>query len=203
MIVKRYINGRTERYVELLTKIWETGDTIENSFHLDCGLTETFGSPSATVEGLSHLEGEEMSALLDGAISSPQTVTNGKLVLDTTGTVATVGYAYNSDGKTMPWVDGAADGSALTKISTIARVGFFLLDTLGIQVGPDEDSLTEVLFRNWGGQWGVATPLFTGTVRESFEGDYGRVSQVYFRASGPHPATVLAVTTQGKTEDDS
>lgn len=203
MIVKRYINGTTERYVELMTKIWETGDDAEDAFHLDCGLTETFGSPTSTLEGFWHLEGEAVEILVDGARHAPKNVSNGKIELDVNGTVVTIGYPYNSDGKLMPWVSGAADGSALTKLSKIDRVGFVVLDTLGLQVGPDANNLTEILFRNWGGDWGVATPLFTGSIRQSFEGDSTRSSDVYFRASGPFPATVLAVTSQGKTEDDS
>ncbi len=203
MIVKRFINGRDERYVELLTKLWQVGDEQEDAFQLDCGITQVESGGTTEVLGLSHLEGEEISVLLDGAESSPQTVTNGKIDLDTTGVIATVGYNYNSDGKLMPFIDGAADGSALTKKSVIHRVGFWLLDTLGLKVGPSEDELTEILFRRWGGLWGNATPLFTGAVRESFEGDYDRVAEVYFRANGPFPATVLAVTRQGNTQDDT
>ena len=41
MVVRRYINGQTVRYIEYLTKIFEDIDAQNNAFFLDCGLTYT------------------------------------------------------------------------------------------------------------------------------------------------------------------
>jgi hypothetical protein len=57
--------------------------------------------------------------------------------------------------------------------------------------------------REWGDIFGVATPLFTGVVRERFEGDYDKLGQVYWRADGPFPATVLAIMPQFEVADAS
>ena len=77
------------------------------------------------------------------------------------------------------------------------------MDTLGLKIGPDTNTLTEILVRQWGDVYGEATPLFTGVIRERFEGDYDRLGQVYWRADGPFPATVLSVIPQLTTSDDS
>jgi hypothetical protein len=54
-----------------------------------------------------------------------------------------------------------------------------------------------------GRHFGEATPLFTGVVRERFEGDFDKLGQVYWRADGPFPATVLAVMPQFEVADGS
>lgn len=202
-VVQRYINGGTKRYIEYQTKIWETTDEQEDAFHLDCGWTVVNGSPSASVTGLWHLEGETISAYVDGTKHIDVTVTNGTVTLERAGTVVTLGYAYESDGQTMPVEGGSQDGSAQGKLKRIHTVGFWLVDTLGLKYGMDEDNLTEILVREWGDNYGEATPLFTGVVRERFEGDYDRLGQVYWRADGPFPATVLAVMPQLEVSDDS
>ena len=201
MVVKRYVNGGTKRYVEYLTKIWETEDAQEDAFYVDCGWT-TVGA-GTTITGLWHLEGETVGAYIDGTRHVDITITNGTATFDRSGTVKTIGYFYNSDGQTMPLDGGAQDGSAQGKAKRISRVGFWLVDTLGLTFGPDEDNLSEILVRQWGADYGTATSLFTGVVRERFEGDYDKLGQIYWRASGPFPANVLAVMPQFQVSDDS
>lgn len=203
MIVQRYLNGRVARYVELMTKFWEDSDDQEDAFHVDCGWTVVNATPSATVPGLMFLEGETVTILADGAVHPPQVVANGKVVLDYVASVVTLGYSYNSDAVTMPVDGGAQDGSSQGKIKRTHRVGFWLLDTLGLKFGPSMDELTEILVRTWGQAMGSATPLFTGVYRDRFEGTHDRLGQIYWRCDGPFPATVLGVMPQIDTSDGS
>jgi hypothetical protein len=203
VVVKRYINGGVKRYVEYMSKIWEVEDEQEDAFHVDCGWTVVNGSPASTVTGLWHLEGQTVGVYIDGTQHPDVTITNGTATLERTGTVVTLGYLYASDGQTMPIEGGAQEGSAQGKIKRIARVGFWLVDTLGLKYGPDADNLTEILVRQWGDDYGAATPLFTGVTRERFEGDYDRLGQIYWRADGPFPATVLALMPQFEVADGS
>jgi hypothetical protein len=203
LIVKRYINGGVKRYVELMTKIWESEDVQADAFHVDGGWTITNDPAAATVTGLWHLEGETVGVYADGAKHPDVTITNGIATLNYAASVVTLGYYYNSDGQTMPIDAGAQDGSAQGKVKRIARIGFWLMDTLGLKYGRSDSTLTEILFRQWGDPHGVATDLFTGVVRQRFEGDYDRLGQVYWRADGPFPASVLAVMVQVTTADDS
>lgn len=203
VVVKRYVNGGQKRYVEYLTKIWETGDDQEDAFHLDCGWTVTNSPAASSVTGLWHLEGEEVQVYVDGTKHVDVTVTNGTATLDRSGTVVTLGYAFNSDGQSLPVDGGAQDGSSQGKVKRINRIGFWLLDTLGLKYGPDADNLTEIIVREWGDDYGEMVPLFTGVVRERLEGDYDKLGQVYWRADGPFPATVLALMKQVTVSDDS
>ncbi len=203
LIVKRYINGTTERYVEVMSKIWEVGDLSEDAFYVDAGITINSVGGTSTIQGLAHLEGESVTLWVDGAIHPAQTVTNAEISLTVTANTIAVGEGYSSIGEILPLEAGAADGVAQGKIKDINRVGFWLLDTLGLQYGPDEDTLSEILVRNWGGNWGEATPLFTGVVRLPFEGTPDRVGQLCWHLTGPTPCTVLAVMPQLNTQDDS
>lgn len=203
LVVQRYINGGTKRYIEIMGKIWETEDEQEDAFFLDCGWTRIASPATDTVTGLWHLEGETVGVYVDGAKHPDVTITNGTAQLNYNGSIVTLGYSYNSDGQTLPIEAGAQDGSAQGKTKRIHRVGFWLVDTLGLKYGMDADNLTEILVRQWGDVAGLATPLFTGVVRERFEGDYDKLGQVFWRADGPFPATVLAVMPQLQVSDDS
>jgi len=176
-----------------MSKIWEYGDEQVNAFHLDCGYTIANGSPSNTVTGLWHLEGQSVTPYVDGAKHPAVTVTNGTVTLNHTATVVTLGYAFNSDGQIMPLEGASQDGTSQGKTKRIHSVGFWLMDTLGLKFGPDSDNLTELLQTQWGQNFGEATDLFTGVTSERFEGDFDKLGQVYWRADGPFPATVLAI----------
>lgn len=203
MVVQRYVNGSTKRYVEYMSKIWEVEDEQEDAFHVDCGWTSIDSPATDTITGLWHLEGQTVGAYIDGTRHNDITITNGKAVFDRTGVVKTVGYFFPSDGQTMPVEGGTQDGSAQGKTKRISRVGFWLVDTLGLKYGMSVDSLTEILVRQWGDNYDVAVPLFTGVTRERFEGDYDKLGQVYWRCDGPFPATVLAIMPQFEVADGS
>lgn len=203
MVAQRYINGGTKRYIEYLTKTWEVEDEQEDAVYADCSWTVVNSPAANTVTGLWHLEGETVGIYADGAKLPTQVVTNGTITLESAASIVTVGYWYVSDGQSMPLEGGAQDGSAQGKIKRIARVGFWLVDTLGLKYGPDTDHLTEIIFRQWGDTYGQVTPLFTGVIRDRFEGDYDKIGQVYWRADGPFPATVLALMKQYDVSDDS
>lgn len=203
MVVQRYIAGGTKRYVEYGTKLWETNDFQEDAFFLDCGWTQIDGTATNEVHGLIHLEGETVSVYADGTKQPDVVVTNGKITLNNTFFIKTVGYAYNSDGQIMPIEGAAQDGSAQGKIKRIHQLGFWLLDTLGLKYGPDSAHLTEIIVHKWGDLYGAETPLFTGVFRDRFESDYDKLGQVYWRADGPFPATVLAIMPQFNVYDAS
>ena len=202
-VVQRYINGGVKRYVEYMAAPWQEGDFQEDAFHIDCGWTTVNSPETDTVTGLWFLEGETVGVYVDGTKHPEVVVTNGAITLTKTGSIITLGYFYNSDGQTMPVEGGSQDGSAQGKLKRIARLGFWLLDTLGLKYGRDANHLTELIARTWGQEYGSMTPLFTGVVRKRFESNHDRLGQVYWRADGPFPATVLALMPQFDVSDDS
>src|SRR6185436_6747597 len=100
--VKRTINGTTKRYVEVMHKYWEDGDTVTNApVFLDSDATYS-GAPTTTVTGLTWLIGETVGVLADGA-THPDCVVNGSgaITLSRPASVVQVGLKYTSRGKTL------------------------------------------------------------------------------------------------------
>jgi hypothetical protein len=203
LIAQRYINGGVKRYIEYMSKIWESGDLQDGAFHVDCGWTQIDAVASATVTGIYHLEGETIGVYADGMRLPDVTVVNGTATLNRTALIKTLGYFYNSDGQSMPVEGGAQDGSAQGKIKRIHRIAFWLMDTLGFKFGSDADNLTELIVREWGNEFGVGTPLFTGVAYDRFEGDYDKLGQAFWRLDGPFPGTVCAYMPQFEVQDES
>lgn len=202
LIVNRTINGGTKRYVEYMSKLWETSvDAQEDAFQVDCGTANL--TSGTTITGLWYLEGQTVGAYIDGKSHPNITIANGIATFNITGVVKTIGYFYESDGQSMPIEGGSQDGTAQGKMKIIKRIGFWLIDTLGLKYGPDADHLTELLERDWGAEMGVATALSTGVRRERFEGSYDRLGQVYWRCDGPFPATVCSLLPQFDVSDDT
>src|SRR3546814_21195356 len=66
MIVKRTIDSNTVRYVEFLEREHDPDQhDLEDAFYVDCGLTYD-GSPTSTITGLDHLEGETVKVWAAG-----------------------------------------------------------------------------------------------------------------------------------------
>ena len=200
MICKRYINGAVKRYIEVMTKFWERGDTQTGAWFVDCGLQYS-GSPATTISGLSHLEGETVDILADGAAHPQRTVTSGQITLARAASVVTIGYGYNSDGQTLRDNSGAGDGTALGKTQRTHRIAFLLHDALGIQTGKDFVNMQPIIFREADDPAGQMTPLFSGIRSFTWEGDYTTDNYVCWRFYQPFPGTIEAIMPQLETQD--
>lgn len=203
MVVQRWVKGQVRRYIEYLSPMWEEGNLQASAFFFDAGWTQIDSPGTNTVHGLWHLDGETVQVYVDGAKHPDVVVANGVATLNYTGVIKTVGYAYNSDGQSLPIDAGSQNGSGVAKQKKIARLGLWLLETLGLKVGPDENNLTELLNNNFGDTLGSPPSLFTGIVRDMFPGDFDRAPQYMWRANGPFPATVLASMIDVEEADDS
>ena len=206
LVVKRYINGRTVRYVEYLTKIWEADDVQEDAVYGDCALTYD-GVSAGTITGLWHLAGETIKVLVNGAAHTDEVVSaTGTITLDAAATVVQVGYGYNSDGQMLRIDAGAADGTAQGKLQRTHRAIFRLHDTLGLKVGTKFTTsgygkLTEQTFRTSAMDTDEAVPLFSGDKEVAWEGSYTSDNYVCWRFDGMFPGTVEAVMPQLHTQD--
>ena len=202
-IAERYVNGKEHEYIGYMSSFWEEGDDQATAFHMDAGFTQIDTPATNTIHGIWHLEGETVPVFVDGAVHPDVTVSGGKAVLNYAGIIKTIGYTYNSDGMTLPSSDGSQNGSGIGKLKRFPRVGFWLLDTLGLSVGRDFDNLTELTNDNFGDQLGSPPALFNGIVRDSFNSDFDRAPQIAWRNDGPFPTTLLAVMADVEESDDS
>jgi len=192
IIVKRTINGATKRYIEVLERDWETGDDQEDAYYADSLITYD-GAAATTITGLSHLEGETVKVLGDGAVYSDEVVSGGQITIDPAASVVQVGLGYTHRMKTLKIEGGTAAGTAVGKTKRIGNLTFILLDSHTLSFGPDEDTLLTQDFRVIADPMDAAAPLFTGEKSYSFPGGWTTDSRIVVEEDDPVPFTLLAM----------
>ena len=155
----------------------------------------------STVSGLSHLEGETMKVLADGAVHPDKTVSFGAITLDQAAARVQVGLGYTHTMKSLKMVAGAVAGTPVGKIKRIHGVTLVLLDAASTQIGPDEANLKNVAFREVGDAMDTAVPLVTNEHFQEFDGDYERDPRILIQGDAPLPFTLLALAPEEKTNE--
>jgi hypothetical protein len=193
VIIKRTINGATKRYVECFSDFdFDETDATDFKF-LDSHLSYSGGSTS-TLSGLTHLEGQTVSILADGATHATKTVSSGAITLDRACTKACVGLAYDSILQTMRVEGGAAEGTSQGKTKRISKVVLRLFETVGVKVGPSLTNLETIPFRTTSSL--LSNPvdtLLAGDKEIEFNDDYNSDGFIFIKQDQPLPCSVLAV----------
>lgn len=203
VVVNRYINGATHRYVEYMTKLWENGDTLADAVYLDSSAVYS-GAPTTTVSGLTWLIGQTVSVLADGSVH-PDCVVNGSgvITLSRSASKVQVGLGYVSDGQTLRIEAGGGDGTAQGKLKRIHRVIFRFFQSVGLSVLPNAYGvpLAPEPFRSSADLMDSPVGLFTGDKRWAWEGTYETEGQVFWRQDQPLPSNIEALVVQLETQD--
>ena len=199
MIVKRTINGQTKQYVEVM-KTFDFGSDTTAAFFVDSGLAYS-GSSVSSLSGLYHLEGQSVSVLANGATHSAQTATSGGISLDFAITSGAVGLGYTSEMQTLRIEAGSSDGTSQGKPKRIHDVTIRLHETVGAEVGTDENNADRIFFRDSSMDMNAAVPLFTGDKDIEFPGGFEEGDRIYVRQTQPLPITVLALYPRMNTYD--
>ena len=208
VIVKRTINGATKRYIEVFEQDFEGPDRnnyltpasyetallteMEDMYYADSILTYD-STATTTITGLTHLEGETVKVLADGAVHPDETVSSGTITLDNSASVVQVGLGYHHDIDFMRLDAGNPAGSALAKDKVIQNVPLILHETGALAIGADRDDLKKESLREVSDAMDTAVPLFTGSFEAEIEGDYIPDPRVIIRQNDPTPFTLLAV----------
>tara|TARA_X000000950_G_scaffold89649_2_gene112792 strand:+ start:1574 stop:3325 length:1752 start_codon:yes stop_codon:yes gene_type:complete len=190
VIVERTINGSTKKYVEYLTP-YDFNSSLTTFHYVDSGLSYS-GSATTTLSGLSHLEGETVKVIVNGATHPDRVVSSGQITLDRSATTAKVGLGYVSSLQTMR-LDEGARGTDQTKTKRIYDVTVRFFETVGAKVGPNESNLDEIPFRDSSAAMSDPVPLFTGDKETEFPSDYGTDGFVLVKQEQPLPMTILAI----------
>jgi len=202
LIVRRYINGQTVRYIEVMEPYYDDSIAREDCFHADCSGVYS-GSAVGTISGLEHLEGQTVKVMVDGDSHPDLVVASGQITLanSVTGTKIYWGLGYKWAFKTMQMEAGSADGTAQGKNKRFTRFVIRLLNTLGLKYGPDADNLDEYDF-DYGQALDASTPLFSGDTRFLlWPGGYESKGSLYFENDGVFPACILCLMPQLNTYD--
>jgi hypothetical protein len=200
VIIKRTINGVTKRYVEYLhTFDFDETDNTDFNF-LDSQLSYS-GSPVTSISGLSHLEGQTVAILADGATHPRKTVTSGSISLDRSASKVKVGLPYTSLLQTMRLDAGSQDGTSQGKTKRIFDITLRIYESIGIEVGPDLNNMERIPFRSSATLMDQAIPVFTGDKEIEFRGNYETDGYVYVRQDQPLPLTILSLYPRLVTND--
>jgi hypothetical protein len=155
----------------------------------------------STLSGLSHLEGQSVSILTEGAVHPNKTVASGAITLNYPTSKAHVGLGFTSDFQTLRTEAGSATGTAQGKVNRFQQVIIRFHETLGGSVGPDADNLDDIVFRAGGDSMDAAVAFFSGDVEFDWDGEYSSDNHIFYRQTQPLPVTISAVMPQLHTQD--
>jgi len=146
--------------------------------------------------GLTHLVGQTVSILGDGAVQPQRVVSaTGTVGLQTVcKTHARAGLSYTSTLTTLPRVKGVGDSFAVTGTKRLLTVNLMFLESLGVTFGMEGGTLDEILFRDPSDFiYGSKVPLFTG-VKELVPANRSFSAEgVTVESSDPFPMTLLRI----------
>lgn len=205
LAVNRYINGATFRSIEVMTKMWEDGDTLANAAFLDSS-AEYSGAPTTTVTGLTWLKGQKVGVLADGATHPDVTVDNtGAITLVRSASTVQVGLKYTSSGKTLRIEAGGADGPSQGKLKRIHRAIMQFFQTMGFNMQSDDPTVTggfyPVDFRSSANLMDQGLPLFSGDLRLPTDTSWTPDGQLAWQQTDPLPGNITQLVVQLETQD--
>jgi hypothetical protein len=200
VINKRTINGATKRYVEYIHQ-YDFDETDDTSFNfLDSQLAYD-GSPATTISGLSHLEGETVSVLADGATHPDKVVSSGSITLDRSASKVKVGLGYTSLLQTMRIDAGSQNGTSQSKTKRIYEITARLYESIGVEIGPDLNNMERIPFRSSANAMDSGINVFTGDKEIEFRGNYETDGFIFVRQTQPLPLTILSLYPKLQTND--
>ena len=200
VIIKRTINGATKRYIEVLNT-FDFTETDNTTFNFLDSQLDYNGSATTTISGLSHLEGQTVSILADGATHADKVVSSGSITLDRSSTKVKVGLSYTSLLQTMRIDAGARDGTSQSKTKRIYEITIRLFESVGVEVGPDLNNLERIPFRSSANAMNQGITPFTGDKEVEFRGNYETDGFVFVRQTQPLPLTILSLYPRLVTND--
>jgi hypothetical protein len=184
--VQRTINGTPGRYIEWLPDS-DQGPGFYGALNTDCSVVYD-GVATTTVTGLSHLNGETVTVVGDGAVYPTAVVAGGQITISPAASLVEVGLPYTSTLRTLrPEASGVAGSAQAAKVRW-ASVKVRLHQTIGLTING-----TPMPFRTATTPLGEAVPWFTGDKEiENLSADEdGRIT---ITQTQPLPATILALT---------
>lgn len=193
-VVARTINGSTVRFLERWALITEAEGGVTNK------MADAFaiysGVSTATITGLSHLEGETVSCWANGKDQGTFTVSGGSITIPEATTYAVSGLVYEGRFNSAKIGTSIFGPGILNKTKRINSLALILYKThyQGLQYGQDAAHLDNLPLV----ESGTATP--SDTVWDYYDeqafalnGTFESTdTRLYLKATAPRPVTVLA-----------
>lgn len=204
VVVKRTINGVARRYIERFTSRARVGVTTSlfgtdspDDICLDCVYRRPAGVATATVTGLSHLEGKSVWCLRPGMapMRGNAPVAGGSVTFPSAipgNTVAYVGLLYT------PELETLSVGGEPERRKTLKGLLLWVKDTRGLRVGPalEDEKLKQVKAlkpSSGGGGYGTLANR-TELLRVDTLGSWDEHARAALRQDLPLPCTLIQLT---------
>jgi hypothetical protein len=202
-LVRRVIDGATSRSLEGWAMEVECEGGALN-WIADSAVVYS-GSPATTINGLDHLEGEEVVVWADGSDMTPDdeageqqlyTVSAGAIVLPESKSNVVVGLPYRADWQSTKLAYSAQFGTPLAQVKRVNQIAFILANVHnnGLFFGRDFDHLDALPRLSDHGAAADADRIFEAFDRAavSFPGSFNTDVRICLRAKAPRPVTVMA-----------
>lgn len=191
MVVRRAVNGRSVRYIEVLsTRLF---DSLAKCFYVDSGLTYS-GAPTTSINGLWHLEGKTVQILADGAVVAPQAVVNGSIALPVAASIVNVGVGYTSDLQALPLDVEGAEAAGMGTMKNISKVHLRVAQSSLVSAGPSFDKLTAYPSRLVSDPYGSPPALRNNELPFVVAPSWSSDAAICVRTSDPTPLTIVSMT---------
>ena len=187
-IVERTVNGNVVQYLE----------KMDFNVFTDCSTTQTFGSPTTIIPGLSHLEGETVQIVGDGFVIEPLEVVGGQIDLSESSPNAvseiTVGLPITSIIEPMPITIQTSEGPATYIPKRLNRIFIDFFESLGIFIEKPVGSDILIPFLQFGPDVLDQPPVPKTGFKEIdiLQGWDGR-QVITIKQDQPLPMTILAI----------
>lgn len=196
LIVRRTINGKIRRYIEVMSPDFlpvSENDKI-GMLYLDSAI-EYSGTPVTRVGNLAHLEGRTIGVLANHAVHPPCVVHNGVIDLQYAASHIYAGELFTSYVKTLPMDEGSQAGSGLGKLGKVVKVDLQVHNSIGCKFGRTIDAQripksmmpTEQIM-------GQSPPLQTTFVELTDDGGFSKDRQFFIVQDQPYPLNILSLT---------
>ena len=191
-VVERIIAGVPHIYIERMTE--QKFTTLDRCCFMDSSGTYV-GEPTKEISGLTWLEGMEVSIVADGSVEKRQVVKDGKITLSMPSNFVHVGIPYTADAQTLPVAVALQDGSyGSGHQKNVRSMSFRVVNSSGIQAGPDFNHLTEYPARSTESAGSPPNPI-TDEIDLPISGRWNSSGQVCIRQAYPLPMKIVSVTT--------
>jgi hypothetical protein len=190
VLARRTINGSSVRYVERMAS--RRFEDLEDCYFVDCGGTYS-GAPTASITGLTWLEGKTVSILADGAVHPQRVVTGGAVTLAHEASLVHIGLPITADLETLPMAAQIDSAFGQGRVKSVNKAWIRVERSSGIFIGPDADHLVEAKQRTYE-PYGTPPSLKTDDVQIMLTPSWSDNGQVYLRQSDPLPLTVISLT---------
>ena len=152
------------------------------------------------ISGLSHLNGETVYVQTDGGLPAGAqsfVVAGGAITLGYKAAVVHVGLLYEGLIKFLQLSDGVGQTKPRRVYLSTVRVD----NSIGMQIGQDEDTLSTVDFVSPTVTDGVSPTLVTGDIEQNFQAWWDKDAEVVIKHSRPTPLFLLAAIFRSAQEE--